>query len=101
MQNENMIVSIEGRLLDVWDYETRNGRKFGHVVQTITGADDPHSMRRSRVIVTADRKLGPIGVDVTVKAELTGQVQDRAYTDNGNGQKKIFKDFRCYLNEIQ
>jgi len=95
-----MILNVEGRIIEAWDYETRDGKKHGHVIQTIINSDDPHNMRRSRIVVTSDRKIGQVGKDVDLKVELSGNVNDRVYVDKTTGVKKIFKDFRCYLNEV-
>lgn len=99
-QESNMVLTINGRVIDVWDYETREGKRFGHVFQTVSNVDDPHNMRRSRVVITSDRRITAAGTDAAVKVEISGQVQDRVYTDK-NGQKRVFKDFRCYLNEVR
>lgn len=95
-----LLMNIEGRIVEQWDYETKEGKKHGHVVQTISNIDDPHNMRRSRIIVTSDRKIGQVGKDIEVKVELSGNVHDRVYIDKNTGAKKVFKDFRCYLNEV-
>lgn len=99
--NANLIVPIHGKIEKVYTYESRTGRRVGHIITCVSQGEDEFDVRRSRIIVSSDRTIDNKGAVVKIIAELSGSVYENPYTDKDTGERKTFTEFRAYLNEVQ